>query len=471
MAGATSRLPSAGGLDPDVGINLTYFVDENGFAKKMAPRPEPGPVWLSGLVKLPDEAGDERMYATYSRVTPSMEAVERGFMAYRDERAIFEKVSEFDVDAPVRPGGHPIICSDGGEEFIWFSTPFPLVRVKANREAYLDISRYEAWTPLRHGSTVDTPEIDRDGSGSIRYAWKAGTPALDPKQQNGLIESGKLEPDEAWIQLQDADSGKPVLAYGGSVYWNAFRQRWVTIRCEGFGTSMLGEIWYAEADTPIGPWVYARKVVTHDRYDFYNPKHHPFFDKDDGRIIYFEGTYVNTFSGNPEKTPRYDYNQIMYKLDLSDERLVLPVPVYRHPDSDNAITFHTMENLPEDAGRLPIAFFACDRPAAGLVAVRREADATGGKKLVARSSGDDGREGEGSPVFFALPSDQLDPPATSLPLYEYVNARTSGRLYSIQPDDSKPGYERSEAPVCRVWRNPLSPHFRWPATAFHRPAE
>ena len=24
---------------------------------------------------------------------------------------------------------------------------------------------------------------------------------------------------------------------------------------EIYGTSMLGEIWYAEADSPVGPWV------------------------------------------------------------------------------------------------------------------------------------------------------------------------------------------------------------------------
>jgi hypothetical protein len=45
------------------------------------------------------------------------------------------------------------------------------------------------------------------------------------------------------------------------------------------------------------------------------------FDRDGGRIIYFEGTYTTTFSGNSDATPRYNYNQIMYKLDLSDPRL------------------------------------------------------------------------------------------------------------------------------------------------------
>ena len=41
-------------------------------------------------------------------------------------------------------------------------------------------------------------------------------------------------------------------------------------------------------------------------------------------FIFFEGTYTHTFSGNAQMTPRYDYNQIMYKLDLSDPRLAAP---------------------------------------------------------------------------------------------------------------------------------------------------
>ena len=88
-------------------------------------------------------------------------------------------------------------------------------------------------------------------------------------------------------------------------------------------SSMLGEVWYAEADSPTGPWRYAVKVASHEKYSFYNPKQHPYFDQEGGRIIYFEGTYTHTFSGNEHPTPRYDYNQVMYRLDLGDERLRL----------------------------------------------------------------------------------------------------------------------------------------------------
>jgi hypothetical protein len=80
--------------------------------------------------------------------------------------------------------------------------------------------------------------------------------------------------------------------------------------------SMLGEVWYAEAEQPTGPFDRAVRVVTHDRQTFYNVCHHSFLDRDGGRLIHFEGTYTHDFSGNPEKTPRYNYNQVLYRLDL-----------------------------------------------------------------------------------------------------------------------------------------------------------
>ena len=64
-----------------------------------------------------------------------------------------------------------------------------------------------------------------------------------------------------------------------------------------------------------------KKIVSHEDYSFYNPKQHPYFDREGGRVIYFEGTFTRSFSGNKEPVPRYDYNQMMYKLDLRDPRL------------------------------------------------------------------------------------------------------------------------------------------------------
>jgi hypothetical protein len=122
--------------------------------------------------------------------------------------------------------------------------------------------------------------------------------------------------------LEDHATGQAIRLHRSSVHWNEFRQSWIMIGVEAWGDSFLGEVWFSEAPTPEGPWTDAVKVATHDRgstsdYTFYNPTSHPFFDEAGGRFIYFEGTYSNTFSGNSTPTPFYDYNQLMYRLDLA----------------------------------------------------------------------------------------------------------------------------------------------------------
>jgi hypothetical protein len=96
---------------------------------------------------------------------------------------------------------------------------------------------------------------------------------------------------------QQIANWRPALIHDvGSIYWNNFRKRWIAIVEQDGGFVDNGEIWYAEADSPTGPWIYARKVATHPHYNFYNPAHHPFFDQQNGRRIYFEGTYTDAFS-------------------------------------------------------------------------------------------------------------------------------------------------------------------------------
>jgi hypothetical protein len=321
MPGATSSLPRDGGLDPAVGVNLTYFTGENGFVRGTAEMPGNGPTWIGGVAVLPDKDGRERLLCGYAKIKAPMEVYRRGIAQWNDQTELFERVSDFEPAVPLYPDGHPFRYRDGETDYIYFASPYPLVRVRATAESYRDLSAYEAYTCLKPGTTVAAGEIDRDAAGQARYAWKRNTPPVGPNEQNKLIQSGQLKADEALLQLRDAATGKPVATSSGSVNWNAYRKRYVMITSQIFGSSMLGEIWYAEADSPLGPWTKAVKIVTHDKYSFYNPKQHPYFDQDGGRVIYFEGTYTHTFSGNEHKTPRYDYNQIMYRLDLADERL------------------------------------------------------------------------------------------------------------------------------------------------------
>jgi hypothetical protein len=321
VPGATSALPASGGLDPDLGVDLAYFVDDTGFAKPTCQMPGEGPTWINGLVVVNDEELGERLFASYVKVAKPMRVYERGLVEFNDVAKQFEKRVVFDMDAPAHPGGHPFLHTQDGIEYVYFVDPYPLLRVEATAQAIQDLSRYESYTCFTQGSRLANDELDRGADGTLRFAWKTDTMPLTHDLQQKLIKQGKMQADEALFDLRDVESGDPVVVHGASVYWNAYLQRWVMIALEKFGSSALGEIWFSAADSPLGPWRFARKIVTHNRYSFYNPKQHPMLDKDGGRFIYFEGTYTATFSGNSDQTPRYDYNQIMYKLDLSDPRL------------------------------------------------------------------------------------------------------------------------------------------------------
>ncbi len=359
VTGATSRLPRDGGLSPSIGVDLDYFTGDDGFAKPVAKMPGDGPTWIFGAIVLRDADGRERLFTGYEKVRGTLEIYERGLAEFDDERREFVSRKRFDKDIPLHLHGHPFLhkvhqtplapavrgeglgvrgLSEGGQspnapekteqktgaevvEYVYFGDPFPIMRVRATVDDLLDPSHYEGFTCLVAGGRAQEQQVERDASGKPIFGWKKDTAALTLELQTALVRSGQLKPNEVWWNLQDAETGRPVIAHRGSVSWNEHRQRWTIIFTQHFGTSVLGEVWYGEADRPEGPWLKATKVVTHDKYSFYNPKQHPYFAEDDGRSIYFEGTYTNTFSGNPTQTPRYDYNQVLYRLNLSDARL------------------------------------------------------------------------------------------------------------------------------------------------------
>lgn len=78
---------------------------------------------------------------------------------------------------------------------------------------------------------------------------------------------------------------------------------------------------YSEADRPEGPWNKAVLIVHHDHYNFYNVASHTSFNQEGGRVICVEGTYTTSFTDAKIPTPRYNYNQIQYRLRLDDPRL------------------------------------------------------------------------------------------------------------------------------------------------------
>ena len=399
VPGATSDLPAAGGLDPAVGVDLTYYLDEKGFAKATAELPGKGPTWMVALEALPD--GDrERLYAAFTKIEAPLRVYAQYLAVWDDDKQRFEKIGDVDLKAPIFPTGHSFRHKDDGQDYVYFASPYPVVRVPATAAAFRDPSKYEVFSCLKPGGRMDDPEIDRGPDGKPRFAWKPNTSPVGPTEQARLRKSGKLKAGEEWWQLRDRDTGKVIEAHRGSIAWNEYRKRWTMLANEiGGKSSHLGEVWYAEADDPVGPWRYAVKVATHDRMSFYNPKQHPYFAKAGGKTIYFEGTYTHDFSGNPDVTPRYEYNQVMYRLDLSDPRTALPRPV---PGTD---------------------FLALDREVPGSV-----------------------RLATGPPVY--LLGDGKDAPATTVPVYEFTASDGKKRYGAAEKMD---GYERETKPVGRGW--------------------
>jgi hypothetical protein len=430
MSGATSELPAKGGLDPSVGIDLTYFTNADGFSRPMCPNESfgKGLKWIEAVMRIRDERGQERLLARVAAGTGLKTTREWHLAVFNDEKNVFESLVRWDIheshDAP-----HPFNARVDGVEYCYL---YPNYRVRAEWNACRELKNYEAFTCVAgdgklHGQEI---KVDRDELGRVRYSWRAGADRLHNGRMQELIRAGKLERTESWLQLRDIETGEAVNAWRGSVFWNEYHQRWVMIT-----SGQPGEVWFSEADAPTGPWVYARRVAVHGRYSFYNPTQHPFFDQEGGRIIYFEGTYTAAFSGAPAKTPRYDYNQIMYRLNLNDPGLALPQPVYRVKQENGSSRFLLREGI--DAAQAwqrveGVAFFA--------VPPRRKLDnavavyvSESGMRTNAPPPGT-------QPLFFALP---------------IGDTNSTKSLHELLTDESGNAF-------CRIWTNPatnLSVHF------------
>lgn len=280
MSGATTDVNPLVSPEPPLKMKFDYFTDDSGRQRSVAKMPGGGPTWVTAYVSLPDRAGVSRLVGSFVKIKPPLDAYESGLCVWNDETSQFDRLrvlwTKSDATPTQRPmpQGHPAFWKDAqGKEWVLFGNPLPTLRCPATFEAWQDEETWEV-----------------------------------------------LKPQET---LVDAEGGD-VTPHSGSIAWNEYRKRWVTIFMEKFGKpSVFGELWYAEADTPTGPWGTAVKVLTHENYTFYNPRIHPEFTQAGSPALFFEGTYTKEFAKHASPTPRYDYNQILYRLDLNDPGLKL----------------------------------------------------------------------------------------------------------------------------------------------------
>ena len=280
MIGATTEIQPLSSFKPPVRLRYNYFSDKEEKPRVVGKMPGSGPTWISGFASLPDKNGTQRLVGTYVKIKPPLTAYEKGLCVWDEEKKVFKqhhvlwrKTSET-PKPPLCPDGHPVFFTEkSGKKWVLFGDPFPRLKCSASFEAWSDPAKWIS-----------------------------------------------LEPQKSVPAANQKESIKP---HRGSIAWNAYRNKWVAIFTQLYGkSSALGEIWYAEAPGPTGPWGPAVKVVTHNNYSFYNPRLHPEMTPDKSPILLFEGTYTKMFSGNSESTPRHNYNQVLYRLDLDDPNLI-----------------------------------------------------------------------------------------------------------------------------------------------------
>ncbi len=236
--------------------------------------PGEGPTWLWGAVTLPDAQGKPHLVAVAQKVKGDMRAYRWDLVEWDAAASSFHALrtiwsaDEAHSTPPPLPEGHAVPWTDGeGRRWMLFGNTFPTLRTPATYEGWRDPAN---WTSLPAENVATTTD------------------------------------------------GRRIRAHRGHVAWHPWSRKWLAVFTEHGGRpSALGEIWLAEAAAPTGPWTDARKVLSHADYSFYNPILHPEFFREDSPVVHFEGTYTTTFSGNKQPTPRWDYNQVLYQLDLS----------------------------------------------------------------------------------------------------------------------------------------------------------
>ncbi|MGN0847013.1 MAG: hypothetical protein ACI4RA_06480 [Kiritimatiellia bacterium] len=277
VTAATSPAPAFPRAVPPILPRYRSFNEKGTMRPRgVIPRQGQGPIWIFGLVSLRDRQGEEHLCGAWSQIkefcTPEKTGLcewDAASESFRVVRTVWTRTKESPKATVIPDGTACRYVDEAGRKWVLFGNPFPFLRMPDAYEAYLDPAQWE--------------EVPRVGE---------------------LV----------------AEDGSRVMPASGQIAWSAYRRRFVAVLQQKFGKpSGFGEVWYAESATPYGPWTNVVKIATHDNYAFYNPILHMEGESErNADYLLFEGTYSDAFANHPPRTPRWNYTQVLYRLDFKD---------------------------------------------------------------------------------------------------------------------------------------------------------
>ena len=246
--------------------------DDKGRVRGVIKAQGSGPIWVFGLIDLKDKAGNDHLGGAWSQIAGSGGAYKNGLCEWNAKDARFDVTLQLmDKEAKIFPEFFPdnnaVHWTDAnGRKWLLYGFPFPHHRIPDSYEAWRDTNTWE--------------KVDWNGREKVAT----------------YVDGKKFE------------------AVGGQMMWSAVRRKWVGICMQKWN---LGALCYIEADSPFGPWTGGRQIVRHENYTFYNPIIHVECGPNSPYVL-FEATYTDAFTGNANPTPRYNYTQMLYRLDFKD---------------------------------------------------------------------------------------------------------------------------------------------------------
>ena len=201
-----------------------------------------------------------------------------------------------------------------------------MIRVPATASVLATTADYQANTCLQPGSDAQHPRLNHEKNGTLRWLWQTNTGPVNPWIFARWPQQGKVKARQYIVPLRAVTTGKPVIVRADSVAWNPYLNRWLLIGestsamaattqkrmidgkpwvctagiylrrignrewmvVNNDGSGSLEDIYATVGDTPLGPWVYAQRIVDFPLMSFYNPSQDVFFNRHGGRRVFLK---------------------------------------------------------------------------------------------------------------------------------------------------------------------------------------